>query len=85
MRKIINFFKRLLHGVAFLSVFLTFELTLITLLIIVVNLWIMARVFKMKDFLIFTSEKKDLVLQMKNDGEHMLFESFELYYPGEKK
>lgn len=85
MKKIFSFIKRLLHGVAFLSVFFMFELTLITLLIIVVNLWIMARVFKMKDFLIFTSEKKDIVLSMKNDGEHMLFESFELYYPGEKK
>ena len=85
MKKILNFFKRLLHGVAFLSVFFMFELTLIVLLVTVVNLWVMAKVFKMKDFLIFTSEKKDIVLQMKNDGEHMLFESFELYYPGEKK
>ena len=85
MRRIINFFKRLLHGVAFLSVFFTFELTLIVLLITVVNLWVIARVFKMKDFLIFTSEKKDLVLQMKNDGEQTLIESFNYYYPGEKK
>lgn len=85
MKRIINFIKRLLHGVAFLSVFLTFELTLIVLLVTVVNLWVLAKIFKMKDFLIFTSEKKDIVIQMKNDGEHMLFESFELYYPGEKK